>query len=445
MQTQRDTFIIYHMYNPDVIIIGAGIIGCATAFELSKAGYKTLNIDKLGDAGMGSTSNSCSLIRMSYSTRGGILMAQECFSYWKDWADYLGVEDERGMAKLINEGTVSTLSQQSIYPRMLRIFKELGIEHEIWEGDEIRTRLPHISQGSYYPPTRMDDERFWADADESIDRVLFIRDGGYINDPQLSTHNLKVAAQAHGGEFLFNHAVTAVRRANGRVAGVTLDDGTEIGAPIVVNIAGPHSRIINQMADVEGDMNINTRPLRHEVHFVPNPNPEIAEIGSHWSDVDVGVYYRPEAGDALLVGSKDPECDPKDWIDHPDHFNRFVTDSQWKHQVYRLARRLPELKIPSQPRGIVDLYDVTDDWIPIYDKSNLPGYYMAIGTSGNQFKNAGPVGHLMYQLINAVENGHDQDRDPLKYEAVYNKFEVDTGFYSRLRQINQESSFSVNG
>ena len=28
--------------------------------------------------------------------------------------------------------------------------------------------------------------------------------------------------------------------------------------------------------------------------------------------------------------------------------------------------------------------DVSDDWIPIYDQSSLPGYYMAIGTSGNQ-------------------------------------------------------------
>lgn len=433
------------MNNLDVIIIGAGIIGCATAFELSKAGYKTLNIDKLGDAGMGSTSNSCSMVRMTYSTLDGIRMAQECFSYWKDWENYLGVEDERGMAQFINDGTVSTLSNQPNFPRMLRIFKELGIEHEVWEGDDLRQRIKHISYGSYYPTTRMDDERFWADPEHEIDRMLYVRDGGFINDPQLSTHNLKVAAQAHGAQFLFNRAVTDVRRADGRVAGVTLDNGEQIDARIVVNVAGPHSRIINQMAGVEDDMKINTRPLRHEVHFVPNSNPEMMEIGSHWSDVDAGVYYRPEAGNALLVGSKDPECDPRDWVEHPDHFNRSVTESQWKHQVYRLAKRLPDLEIPNEPKGIVDLYDVTDDWIPIYDKSNLPGYYMAIGTSGNQFKNAGPVGYLMLQLINAVEGGHDQDADPIKYQAVYNDFIVDTGFYSRLREINSESSFSVSG
>ena len=45
------------------------------------------------------------------------------------------------------------------------------------------------------------------------------------------------------------------------------------------------------------------------------------------------------------------------------------------------------------------MYDVSDDWIPIYDKSSLPGYYMAIGTSGNQFKCTGPAGYLMASII----------------------------------------------
>lgn len=433
------------MNNPDVIIIGSGIIGCATAFELAKAGYKTLNIDKLGDAGLGSTSNSCAIVRMTYSTHDGIRMAQECFSYWKDWDNYLEVKDERGMAQFINGGTMLSINEAPNFPRMLRIFAELGIEHEIWDEQKIAERLGHIDQGRFFPPARLEDEQFWADANGRIQEMVYIPDGGYITDPQLATHNLMVAAQAKGSAFIFNRAVTAVRRANGRVAGVTLDDGREIDAPIVINISGPHSKIINELAGVEGDMKINTRPLRHEVHFVKNPYPQVPDIASHWSDVDIGVYYRPEAGNALLIGSKDPDCDPKEWVEHPDHFDREVSQSQWKHQVYRLARRLPELEIPNQPRGVVDLYDVADDWIPIYDKSNLPGYYMAIGTSGNQFKNAGPVGYLMAQLVNAVENGHDHDQSPVVYDAVYNNFAVDIGFYSRLREINMESSFSVSG
>ena len=433
------------MSKPDVIIIGAGIIGCATAFELAKAGYQTLNIDKNGDAGMGSTSNSCALIRLSYSTYDGIQMARECFSYWKDWDNYLEITDERGNAEFINHGTLMTMSDAPNFPRMQRIFDELGVNYELLTRDEIAAKVPFMSLGTYFPPARMNEERFWDEATSEIDHMIYIKDGGYISDPQLATHNLMVAAQAKGSQFLFNRAVTAVRRQNGRVTGITLDDGQRIDAPIVINIAGPHSRVINQMAGVEGDMKISTRPLRHEVHFVPNPHPELPAIASHWSDADTGVYFRPETGNALLIGSKDPDCDPREWLDDPDNWNRQVTVEQWKHQVYRLAKRLPNLKIPNQPKGVVDLYDVADDWIPIYDKSNLPGYYMAIGTSGNQFKNAGPVGYLMAQLIQAVENGHDHDAEPVRYTAVYNNFEINTGFYSRLRQINSESSFSVSG
>ena len=65
----------------DAIIIGAGIIGCSVAFELAKKGYKTLNIDKLGSSGHGSTSNSCAVIRLHYSTPDGV--ASDSNNDWK--------------------------------------------------------------------------------------------------------------------------------------------------------------------------------------------------------------------------------------------------------------------------------------------------------------------------------------------------------------------------
>jgi sarcosine oxidase subunit beta len=200
------------------------------------------------------------------------------------------------------------------------------------------------------------------------------------------------------------------------------------------------------MADVEHDMNITTRPLRHEVHLVEAPDGLTREaIGCHISDSDSGVYFRPEAGGTLLIGSEDPECDEKTWVDDPDNYDRTITREQWEAQTYRLARRIPSLRIPNSPRGVVDLYDCSDDWIPIYDRSELDGYYMAIGTSGNQFKNAPVVGQLMSQLIHACENGHDHDANPVKLRAEYTGVELDAGFYSRRREINRESSFSVMG
>ena len=74
--------------------------------------------------------------------------------------------------------------------------------------------------------------------------------------------------------------------------------------------------------------------------------------------------------------------------------------------------------------------------MPIYDKSNLLGYYMAIGTSGNQFKNAGVAGALMGELIERSENDKSWDSDegwefPLKKTGNV----VNAGNFSRKRNV----------
>jgi sarcosine oxidase subunit beta len=149
-------------------------------------------------------------------------------------------------------------------------------------------------------------------------------------------------------------------------------------------------------------------------------------------------------GNHVLIGSEDPECDTLDWVEDPDNYKKTFTD-QWGTQVMRMAQRIIGLPIPNKMQGVVDLYDVTDDWIPIYDKSDLHGFYMAVGTSGNQFKNAPVVGAMMADLNEKVETGHDHDNDPVQFPMKYTGRTFNVSFFSRLRQINPDSSFSVVG
>jgi glycine/D-amino acid oxidase-like deaminating enzyme len=141
----------------------------------------------------------------------------------------------------------------------------------------------------------------------------------------------------------------------------------------------------------------------------------------------------------------EPECDALDWVDNPDDFNANPTASVHEAQVTRLARRMPGVQVPGRPRGVVGLYDVTGDWIPIYDRTALDGFYVAIGTSGNQFKNAPIVGQLMRTLIDACENGHDHDASPVQWRAPRTQQDVNLGHYSRRRELNPDSSYSVLG
>lgn len=430
----------------DTIIIGAGIIGSNLAFEMSKAGFRTLNIDKLPAAGYGSTANSCAIVRTHYSTWAGVAMAYEGFHYWQDWEQYLGVDDERGLAGFVQCGGVYIGDNQRYQEKVLPLFDEFGIDYEIWDVDRLRERVPGIDTGEHAPPKRPEDDAFWEEPPNQIHQAVYSPIAGYITDPQLATHNLQRAAEAHGAEFMFNAEVSAIRVEDGRVAGVELADGTTIDAGIVVNVAGPHSAVINEMAGLTGTMAINTRPLRHEVHHVPAPEGlDFERDGLLVGDDDLGSYFRPEVGNHILVGSQDPDCDPRVWVDDPDDYDEQISEDQWQTQVLRLARRLPSLGVPSDKKGVVDLYDVSDDWLPIYDKSDLPGFYLAIGTSGNQFKNSHIAAYCLTELIKAVEAGHDHDAEPVKVKMPHTGLVLDMGVFSRNREINKSSSFSVLG
>ena len=192
-------------------------------------------------------------------------------------------------------------------------------------------------------------------------------EAGYVNDPQLSVHNLQRAAEASGALFRFNSQVINILRSPQRVTGVTLDDGNTITAPVVVNVAGPHSYVINKMAGVYDSMKIKTRALRHEVHHVPAPEGfDFETQGFTAADDDTGVYYRPEVGNHILIGS------------------------------------------------------------------------------GNQYKNGPVAGHVMAELITAVEGGLDHDNDPLVVEGRYTGMPIEIGFFSRNREV-AATSMTVHG
>ena len=58
---------------------------------------------------------------------------------------------------------------------------------------------------------------------------------------------------------------------------------------------------------------------------------------------------------------------------------------------------------------------------------------MAVGTSGNQFKNAPVAGAMMAELIIACEQGRDHDRDPLPFHLPRTGRTLSLGFFSRRR------------
>jgi len=430
----------------DVVVIGAGVIGSSVAYGLARRGLRIVVVDKGGVVGHGSTSASSAIVRFSYSTFDGVAISWESLNYWNDWADHLEAKSGSALATLRNTGIVTLDAPAIPRDRSIRLYEQVEVPYEEWDTRELRNRVPSLDTGRYGPPRAIDDDEFLADASGQLG-ALYTPDGGFIDDPTLATQNLAEAATRQGVRFLFKRTVEKIHRAGGRVSGVSFADGDRIDAPVVVNCAGPWSSQVNAIAGVGSDFTISVRQMRQEVHHVDAPpgynNGE--RLGPVVSDLDLGIYVRPALGNVMYVGGTEPECDPLEWLDDPDAVNPNRTASWFERNVIRAARRFPELRIPSQPKGIAGIYDVSSDWTPIYDRTELDGFYVAMGTSGNQFKNAPVVGKMMANLIAAVEDGRDHDASPLQYDCEHTGHVLNMAAFSRKRPINADSTGTVMG
>jgi glycine/D-amino acid oxidase-like deaminating enzyme len=176
--------------------------------------------------------------------------------------------------------------------------------------------------------------------------------------------------------------------------------------------------------------------MRQEVHHVAAPRGfNGGGIGPCVADLDLGIYFRGTPGDGLLVGGTEPECDELQWVDDPDAINPHPTPPVFEAQLTRAARRLPELGVPGKPVGIAGVYDVTEDWTPIYDRTERDGFYVAIGTSGNQFKNAPMVGRLMRGVL----------EDDELVVGRHTGLEIGLASFRRDRPRNPDSTGTVMG
>jgi glycine/D-amino acid oxidase-like deaminating enzyme len=419
----------------DVAVIGAGVIGASIALELARDGRSVVVVDKAKAAGQGSTSASSAIVRFNYSTWDGVALSWESKHVWEKWEDHLEGVDDAGMARFHRVGKVALDVAVAPIAKVLPHFDRAGVPHEVWGPEELAARLPGLDPGRYGPPRRIDDPEFWEDASESLS-ALWTPDAGFVDDPALAAVNLANSARRRGTQFIFGRAVTEMLGGDS-TTGVRLDNGDDVFAPIVVNAAGPWSGALNRLAGVGADWTVSTRAMRQEVHQVPAPpgfNKD-DKPGPAIADLDLGIYMRGAPGGGLLVGGTEPACDPLEWLDDPDDVVPNPTSAVFAAQVTRAARRFPSLGVPGKPTGIVGVYDVTEDWSPIYDGTERPGYYVAIGTSGNQFKNAPTVGRVMSAVIKGESS----------FVGLYTGHAIDLEAFSRLRPRNPDSTGTVMG
>ncbi len=351
----------------DVVVIGGGINGCATAHALAKRGLTRVVLVEKGHIASGPTGRSSGIVRQHYTHETLAAMARDSVKTWTNFADEIG-----GDAGFVNCGVAFAGGDRDAdtIRATVTMQQRLGIDARMMSvGDleelEPALRSDGLTCGAYEP-------------------------GGGYADPALATNSFAAAAQREGVTILRKTAVTALSIRAGRIEGVTTTAGG-ISAPVVIDVAGPWGGAIAAMAGATIPIAVS----RHPVVILQRPA-QWRTSTPVWVDLTEGWYYKPERQTAIMVGSV---RDTETAVDPDDH-DTMPTYREIEECSAAILERFPIMAEGAAQGGWAGLYDVTPDWQPVIDRiPDVDGFYVAVGFSGHGFKIGPAVGRAMAELV----------------------------------------------
>ncbi len=346
----------------DIVIIGAGIVGCSIAYHVALLGCPKVVVLEKDLICSGATGKSAGGIRQQFATELNVRLSLESLKMFHRMRDELGVDPEFRQVGYLFMAT--TEKELDLFRRQAELQQRHGIPVRILSTEDIRQIVPYVRLdgiiGGAYCPT-----------------------DGYAA-PYEVTMGYAAAARRLGARIHERRAVTAILRQGDRLLGVETSRGP-IHAPIVVNAAGAEGGLVGALAG----LNIPVRPYRRQL-FVTGPLPEFGQEPPLTIDYHRNWYFRGEMGGCLFSGPKDEE-------------SSFNTNVDWEHLAESVAKavaRLPILEQAEIKRGWAGSYDLSPDNNAILGAvAVLPGFYVATGHSGHGFMHGPATGKLMAELI----------------------------------------------
>lgn len=415
------------------------MIGASAALALAKSGHDVLVIDRNSGIGDGSTGASAGIIRVHASDAQSSALADDALTVWNDWRSFLGADESEEVARFVRCGSLILNSGNGFADQAASAMSSAGVTFAEWTLQDMTDNFPYFDFRRFGPPRSINDEAFWDEPTEFLNGGLFTAQSGYVGDPTLAAVNLMRAAQREGARVRLAATVVSIDVEGDRVVGATLGDGTALRAHAVLVVAGPHSDKLIRRIGATSDFRVGTRRIREELIHVPAPaGLDVARHGVHLVDPDLNINFRPDRGDAFLAGSNGDLADEQTLVDDPDSFHQLVTPTAFERTTLRLARRIPELGVPRSRQGVVGLYDAAEDWLPIYDRTCYDGLFVAMATSGTQFKTAPIVGELLRYIVESELAGRDHTTEP--FPSPVSTRTYSTAQFSRLRVPREDQA-----
>ncbi len=347
----------------DVVIVGAGIMGLATAYHLAKEHPRRRIL--VVDAGYlcgGASGRNGGGVRAQWSSEANVRLMRESLAMCKDFAH------EHRINTWFRQGGYLFLARDEQRAQELSksvaLQQELGLATELIDGAQAKRIVPQL-----------EPEGVLAASFNPDDAVVF---------PWPFVWGYAEGARALGVDIHTFCRVSAVETSAGAVSGVVTERG-RVRAPVVVNACGAYSPELARGVGVD----LPTKPHRHEIcasePLKPFLGPLVAELGS-------GLYFSQSTRGEIVGGignAKTPEG--------TSHASSVRFLALYSRALLATCPSLSSLKIQRQWAG---LYDLSPDHAPIVGPvDEVPGFFLVSGFMGHGFMMAPAVGKRLARLL----------------------------------------------
>ncbi len=350
--------------NPRVVIVGAGIVGCSLADELTARGWTDVTVLEQGPlpAPGGSTSHAPGLVFRTSPSKTLTAFAQ----YTVEKFNSLEVDGVSCFVPVGGLELATTPERLAELHRRAGYAASWGVTGEIVSAARCKELWPLIDEslvlGGFHTP------------DDGLARAL------------LAARAQMARAESRGARFLDRHTVTGIEKADGRVTAVVTDQGA-FPADHVVSAAGFWGPVIGRMAGID----VPLQPLAHQ-YARTRPLPGLAGAATeasrpvlrfqdrdlyfreHTDRIGIGSYaHKPLPVDPFAVLAYD-EARAHD-MEMPSSFP--FTAEDWAPSWDDCRRLLPALRESEIEEGFNGVFSFTPDGMPVLGESPaLRGFWL---------------------------------------------------------------------
>ncbi len=369
----------------EVVIIGGGSHGLATAYYLAKNhGITDICLLEKSYIGSGASGRNTTILRSNYKTPEGARFYDASVKLYENLSKDLQFNlmfSQQGHLTLGH----TDLAMFVMHERA-EVNRLVGINTSVVDADEVQRMVPAMQVTD--------------DAEYPIMGALYHPPGGIIRHDAVVWGYARGADRA-GVEIHPNSEVTAIHKDGDRVTGVTVNGHQKVNAGQVLSATAGWSSILAEMAGMQ--LPITTHILQA---FVTEPLKPILDKVIVSSQMH--IYMSQTDRGEFLIGS---EIEP--WTTYQQNGTLNFLQESTRHAL----ELFPQLERAQMLRSWAGLCDVSPDYSPILGKTEVDGFHVSTGWGTYGFKAAPIVGVTLAEMIATGKT--PELIEPFKLERFY--------------------------